>query len=274
MIEIETTSSTGFDWVHDERFYREAAAQWSASRGLRPVTLEEYQHRKLLEPYQLMAQAMTDPEVAPRESDRYRLAELAALVAGDDLELQKWRVQAYDHEAHELYEAKAWRTMAKLFDAVGPAVADIGSRSRDARTLELVSWAKWQQAHALMIVGRRPEAAPLLADGIEHVDPGWESAANLKNNYLSLFNDVMCDLIDRKDYTAAVKVFEEHRAVCLADQICAGNVAVVYGNWSIDYSNAGDWPSARRVLQECVAALPGDGRCRDALADLESRHRF
>ena len=66
----------------------------------------------------------------------------------------------------------------------------------------------------------------------------------------------------------------EHRDACRSDQICTSNVAVIYGNWSSDYANAGDWPSARRVLQECVSELPNDGRCRDALADLESRHKF
>src|SRR6185369_8687649 len=47
-IEVETTSATGFDWVHDARFYKEGAASWSSSRGMRPVTLEEYQRRTLM----------------------------------------------------------------------------------------------------------------------------------------------------------------------------------------------------------------------------------
>ena len=33
IIEVETTSDTGFDWVHDERFYKEGAANWSGSGG-------------------------------------------------------------------------------------------------------------------------------------------------------------------------------------------------------------------------------------------------
>jgi hypothetical protein len=38
--------------------------------------------------------------------------------------------------------------------------------------------------------------------------------------------------------------------------------------------NAGDWPGARKVLQDCKAALPGDGECGKSLSELESRHRF
>src|SRR5262245_52088116 len=58
IIEVETTSDTGFDWVHDQRFYAEEAAGWSSRRGLRPVTLDDYQHRSIVAPHRLMALAM------------------------------------------------------------------------------------------------------------------------------------------------------------------------------------------------------------------------
>src|SRR5262249_18008104 len=92
IIEIETTASTGFDWVHNERFYKEAAYKWSANRGLRPVTLDEYQHRTILEPYQLMAYAMRDGQIAANDQERYRLYEVSALVAPDSPEFQMWRI--------------------------------------------------------------------------------------------------------------------------------------------------------------------------------------
>ena len=96
ILEVETTSDTGFDHVHDERFYRESAARWSASRGLRPVTFEDYQHRKILEPYRFMAAGLKNQGgVAPNEMDRARLFELAALVDPDDPEAQELRAQSY-----------------------------------------------------------------------------------------------------------------------------------------------------------------------------------
>ena len=101
IIEVETTSATGFDWVHDERFYKEAAAQWSSNRGLRPVTLDEYQHRTILQPYQLMANGMRDGNVASNDQDRYRLYEVPAMVDPDDAECQKGRMEAYTNEAHD-----------------------------------------------------------------------------------------------------------------------------------------------------------------------------
>ena len=255
-------------------FYKEAAAQWSNNRGLRPVTMEEYQHRTIVQPYQLMANGMRDARVGESEQDRYRLYEVSALVNPDDPEFQKGRTEAYANEAHALYQAKAWRTMVKLFDSVSPAVSEIGAKSKDSKTLELVSWAKWQYAHALMIVGRQQEGAALMSDGLNHLDPSWTDAAMLRNNYLSLLNDLLCEHIAKKDHPAALQVYAAHRDVCRSNEVCAGNIAVTYGNWSIQYANAGDWPSARKVLQECVTEMPSESRCRQALADLESRHQF
>jgi hypothetical protein len=141
-------------------------------------------------------------------------------------------------------------------ESPAPASSEIGCKSKNGRTLELVSWAKWNQANALMIVGRKGEAMPLLADGIEHVDPSWKDAALLRNNHAALLNNVLCELIANKDYAGATRTYAEHRDACRSNQVCASTVAVIYGNWSVDYANAGDWPAARRVLQGCVSELP------------------
>jgi hypothetical protein len=274
IIEVETTSATGFDWIHDARFYKEEAATWSSRRGLRPTTLDEYEHRTIVEPYRLMAAAMRNVHRGESEQDRSRLDELAGAVDPDDPDAQQARIRAYTNEGHDLYEAKAWRTMAKLFDTVRPAVAEIGAKSKDGKTLEMVSWANWYHAHALMIVGRQEEAIALMADGIDHLDAGWKQADTLKANYISVLVNRLGELIDRKDYPTAAQTFGKYRALCVSEGVCAGNASIVYANWSIDHQNAGDWQSARQVLQDCVTQMPGDSRCRDALADLESRHRF
>lgn len=202
------------------------------------------------------------------------MAELAGMVDSDDVELQQARIGIYINEANDLLEAKAWRTMAKLFDTVMPAIRDIGARFRDGKTLQLGSWAGWYQSHALLIVGRQAEATALISEGLDRLDPSWPEAETLKTNYVSELNNRLIELIERKDAKGALELYGRHKQACLSNEICAGNVGIVYGNWSIDYENAGDWPSARRALQECVTELPNEPRCRQALADLESRHRF
>jgi hypothetical protein len=273
VFEIETTSDTGFDWVHDARFYKEEAATWSGNRGLRPVTLAEYEHRKIVEPYQLVALAMRDAR-SGGDKDRPRLRELASLVDPEDADAQRERLQLTINESVELYNAGAWRTMARLYDVVSPAVDAVAARTRDAKTGELASWAGWNYAHALMIIGRTDEAMARAKDGWARLDSTWPDAEKLRNNYTNVVNDRLCGLINDKAYAKAIEVYGDYRESCRADKICAGNAAVAYGNQSIEAQNAGDWQTARASLQQCVLELPDDGRCKDALADLESRHRF
>jgi hypothetical protein len=273
-IEVETTSATGFDWVHDARFYKEEAGSWSSRRGLRPVTLEEYQRRTLMEPYRLMANAMRNQHPGESEQDRGRLDELAALVDPDDPELQRVRIQTYANEAYQLHESRSWRTMVRLFDVIGPAVGAIAATSKDPKTLETIAWLGFYQAYALMVVHRDDEAMAIMTRSWEHLDAGWPEADKLRTNFLSVLNNRLCDLIDKHDYPTAVTVFQSHREACRAQKICAGNASISYRNWSIDHLNAGDWQSARQVLQQCVSELPDDPACRDTLTDLESRHRF
>jgi tetratricopeptide (TPR) repeat protein len=274
IIEIETTSPTGFDWIHDERFYKEEVANWSGKRGLRPTTLDDYQHRKVVEPYQLMASAMAGTRRGQTDLERFHLAELAAVVDPDDPELQKRRIQLYDNEAYDLFGLKASRTLAQLFDTVRPAVADIGARSKDSATLELVSWATWYHASALMVIGRQDEAIALMAEGVARLDAGWKDAPKLRNNYLNVLSNRLGELIDRDDYPTAVATFTKYRDLCKSEDVCAGNAGIVYSNWSLHHQRTGDWQSARKVLQDCVGELPNDSHCREKLADLESRHRF
>ena len=113
-----------------------------------------------------------------------------------------------------------------------------------------------------------------MAAGLKRLDPAWPDASKLRNNYLNVLTNRLGELITRKDYPAAVTTFDKYRDVCRTDDVCANNASIVYANWSIDHQNAGDWQSARKALQDCVAQLPSDSRCRDALTDLESRHRF
>jgi hypothetical protein len=273
VFEIETTSAKGFDWVHDARFYREDAARWSGSRGLRPVTLEEYQQRKVIAPYQLMALAMRDARSGD-EKDRPRLRELAALVDPDDAEAGRDRLQQIVNESVELYKSGAWRTMVRMFDVVWPALDAVAARTRDAKTAELASWANWNYANALLIVGRADEALARTKDGYARLDASWPDAEKLRNNYAVVINDRLGTLVTAKDYGKALEVYSANRDACRADRICVSNVAIAYLNQSGDAQNAGDWPAARAALQACVTELPADARCKDGLADLESRHRF
>jgi hypothetical protein len=273
-LEVETTSDTGFDLVHDARFFAESAARWSSQRGLRPVTLDEYQHRRIVEPLGLVAQSMRE-QAGNAGEQRGRLAEAWATVDPDDAEAQLVRVHAYHDEARELWMAKASRTIVRMFDAVGPTLTAVTARWKANRDLMgVAAWTIWYYADALLVLGRGDDGVTIANDVLARFDDGWIEAASLRSNLVQVLDDRMLELMASKQYDAATKVMTRAMPACHTVDVCVSNVEVVWGNWAIDYQNAGDWQGARKALQGCLDQLPGDARCSDALRDLESRHRF
>ncbi len=264
IIEVETTSSNGFDVVHDERFYKEAAAQWTTRRGLRPITIEDYRQRKILEPYRFIAMGMINQAIQPDTTaeDRGRLAEMAALVDPDSTEVQRARMHIYAMETHALYKQKAHRTLAKMFDAMEPELENVISKfAADAETVRAARWVESAFADALQVVGRSQEAASLVDDALPLVDPKWEDSKALRQNFLNVLNDQMLTLMTTKNYVGAIKAVSKHMEACRNESVCAHNLAAVYGNWSNDYLFAGNRQDAQKTLFECVTQLPDNEQC-------------
>jgi hypothetical protein len=274
-LEIETTSQTGFDLVHDERFYREAAAVWSRERGLAPVTIEQYRARTILQPYQFMAAGMLNQSGLEQGEAKLRLSETAVYVDPDSAPAQLVRTQLYLNEAIELRDAKAPHTTAQFFDCVAPAIADTAQRrANDLETMQYVAWARWYQADALATIGRGSEAVAIAEAGLDTFNPAFKDGAALHENLLAVLEDQMLVLMNEKQFQPATAVMARRLDVCRSSALCAQNLEAVFTNWAADRQNAGDWHGARQALTSCREQLPQSRTCESNLKDLESRHRF
>lgn len=273
-IEIETTSSLGFDLVHDRKFFAEQAAVWSAQRGLPPLSFEDYQRRQVMTPARLVAMAMLNQLPGASEEDQLRLSEMAAVVDTESAELQRNRLAIYAIEAGRLRDTSAWPTIIRFLDWVSPAVVDLRARLRDTESQRIGSWLHWYRGEALMKVGRQAEAMAVFESGVDRIDPTWQDAPQLRNNYWALFTQRLIALLEGKGFQDAEQLVLRHLEGCRADTTCAHNASVMYDSWAVDHYNAGNWPAAREVLQRCIVRLPEDASCRSRLTELESQHRF
>jgi tetratricopeptide (TPR) repeat protein len=275
VIEVETTSSTGFDWVHDAKFYREQAAGWSSARGMRPVTLEEYQKRQILEPHRFVAAAMNNGLQGKTQDDTLRLAEVSALVDPSSTDALHRRLAGYNNEGVALFNLKASRTMVKLGDTVLPWLNDAAkAAANDLDNMQWIAWVWAYYAMALPVVGRTDEAIALVDRELAVWDDRWNKADGLKGNLYRIYQDRMLELMTNKDFEAAAHVMDKRLDGCRADRTCGSNLSVVYRNWAGDKARVGDWPATRDVLRQCLAALPDDAGCKTALAEVESRHQL
>lgn len=284
VLEVETTSPTGFDWVHDARFFAEEAAHWSNSRGLAPVTLADYQQRQIVEPWQLIAANIvtTHNLDGKSEAEQQRLYEWRGFLEPHDPTALLDRLRVYHNEARTLFAQGAWNTVVRLAETVQPVLNDAATRfGRDPKLMRFVLWTRWHQAASLAAIGRGQEAVELADASLAQLSPAIEGADGLRGNFLAVLMQRMQALMQAGQFAEALQVPQRHLGLCQADPTCAGNLQVVTHNWMVSFENravqaynAGDWLTARTVLQQCLAAIPDAAPCSQRLQELESRHRF
>jgi hypothetical protein len=274
LLEVETTSATGFDWIHDARYFKEEAEGWSKNRGLRPLTLDDYNKRQVIEPYVLMAHAMLDARAGEDDNDHRRLFEIAALLAPELADVQKNAMFVWVNEAIDLYKQKQWHTLVKLFDTVAPSIAIIANTSKDPAVLQHIAWMRYYYAHALVIVNRPDDAIAMMDEGLKTLDPTWKDYLEIRAGLLWVLMDHLLELMHKKDYTNAVAFVKPRFDLCKSDPQCAQNLGVIYINQSVEQINEHSWNAARTTLKECVALVPLATECKTRLDDLESQHAF
>ena len=184
-LDVETTSERGFGEVHDEKFFRDWAKDWSSSRGLRPLTIDDYKKREILPPHVLVARAMMDDRIWGKDDDtKNRLSEVAGMLAPEDADVVHNRLASYANEAKWLFEHKAFRTILRMMDVVAPFVSSVPDRfPKNEKLLSDVGWIAWHDAKALSVVGRarrgRRDRERLLRSRPAHVARGREAEAEL-----------------------------------------------------------------------------------------------
>lgn len=268
ILEVETTSPTGFDWIHDERFYKEGAEKWSSSRGLRPVTLEDYKKREIKEPYALVVETMLDGRAGDGEADRKRLYEIAALVAPENPLVQKNAMFVWVNEANDLYEHKYWHTIVKLFDTIAPSIANISNAKPTSETLQHVGWLRYYYAHALVIIGRIDDAIAIMDEGLKSLDVQWKDYQKIKDGLLWVLMDHLLELMNKKDFDGALAFIRPRFELCRKEQECANNLGVIYRNQAADQWNGGNHKAALETLDECIRLVPLAKDCKSSYDEL------
>ncbi len=272
-VDVETTTATGFGEIHDEKFYRDAAKDWSSSRGLKPMTYDEYKKREIVPPYVLVARGMSDKRIV-NDDTQGRLAEAAAILAPDDVDSVHNRMASYLNEAKWLYEHKAYRTVLRLIEVVAPFVSDVASRfPKNDKLMSDVAWMAWHDANALLVVGRGDEAVEMAEEGLDHLQPTWDDAKSIRKNLLNVLMNRMTEAAQvSHEYEKSLGAIQKHIDACRTDDSCLNNLYLTFDSWCVKYQLAKDWPSAKKVMQTCIGLLPDDTRCHHTLEGLTSQH--
>lgn len=117
-IDVETTSTQGFDQKHDAAFYQRNNSAWFSDRGLQPATYADYLKRERVDPVVLGARNMLNQHTRAEQmdsDDSARLAEISAFIEPGNLMAQEKRLHFYNREIHALINDEQWTDLARLF---------------------------------------------------------------------------------------------------------------------------------------------------------------
>lgn len=321
IIEVETTSPTGYDWVHDERFYKQRAAAWFSSRGLPASTYKDYQARKIMDPIRLIAGNMANQHTGRDRmatEDRYRLAEARSWIDPDDAEAANNRVAVYAAEFGWFSKREDWSGVDRFLGAIGPALPGLRKRwDADAELANHIAWLPYYHAHALRALGKTEQVFGKIDTTLAWLKPEVKEGPVLRGNCVSVLILATQDMAKRKEFAGAEKRLQHYPDLIRDERDIRGhltwlyqewsaeawakedweattatlgkslpyapkehlkplrnNLSVAYYNWSIGYSNEGDWPKAKDVLRRCLETVPEAKRCKTQMQDLVAQHHL
>lgn len=268
LIEVETTNPTGYDWVHDEKFYAKDAAGWSAARRLPPTTMADYQARRIVTLPELVAGNMRNQHTRAAGvslSDRDRLTEFSSALVPGDAALARWRLAAYHGEANDLSLHAREDEIVRLAARIGPVVDDIAARH--GADPDVAGTLRWFRAETIRAYGRLGRADEAVAEWrrsaalyVSTATPPDPDIAGSRTRAFSAFAELTRPDIDGKRFERAESVFAQVAADCTSFAWCQNNRFVNLLNWGNEAYNAKDFGRAleRYALARSQAASEQD----------------
>ncbi|MEP5763240.1 MAG: transglutaminase family protein [Halieaceae bacterium] len=253
VVEVETTSLSGFGLEHDAGFYAAASANWFSDRGLAPPNYDEYLERQIVSPFKLGLFNMINQHTSDERMsypDRMRLAELRARQMPDDDAAQKSRLSYYYQEFTGFQERDDYHNAMRMFDQVAPYLLEQERRPYADPDLPILLTAiQAQMAESLSQTGRNEESLALARRLLQSRDFSGE-AASIEDHLFALVSGYAVNRAEHADYIGARVAFDTLESQCLHNQVCNSGLAHVYSSWAMHYVEDKNWERSADIYQE------------------------
>jgi hypothetical protein len=175
-IDVETTSNSGFGIVHDQAFYDGESGEWYKKRKMKPSTWQDYLDRNVIEPYQVVAQNMTNQHTIEERMpirDINRLGEASGYLDDTNARSVLSRLNVYRNECIYFDRVGDSVSMVNMFSRIGPLVHTlVRSRARDTSLTRAIADLLRYQYQAFLGNGRESDALALLPDAMVMLKTG------------------------------------------------------------------------------------------------------
>lgn len=258
LIDVETTSSLGFDQKHDEAFYQRNNNDWFTSRNLQPVTYNDYLKRERVSPTILGARNMLNQHTGKERmnpDDSARLAEISAFIEPRNSMAQEKRLHFYNREIHALVTDQDWETLLRLFGKTYQTVlTDSSQFTQNAnlqRALQMyLSGAMLAYAHQGDIEQTLAVLGEVLARELRSADDNGKQVEMRVTNAISV---LLTKLVERQRFDDGLLVLALTEGHLSNPQAWPDMTNWFYLRWAEHLWERSQWQDVVEVLSEYTA---------------------
>ncbi len=245
IIEIETTSITGFDWVHDKIFYQSKNNRWFKERGLAPSTLQQYQKRQILTPFKLGLSNMTNQHIAKKRmssKDRSRQYELLSTLQPNNLNAIKSRLYFYNNEFVALDKRKNYKKLSNLYKKIQLFLDSLVVQTfEDKEIYNMLAWISVQKSLSAFNNSAEEKALGLAQDTIKLLAKDIKDREKITKNLFFILNSVSKNRVDNLQFEAALAVYQGDHLKCLINNLCESSIGYIFSKWASFYWKKKQW---------------------------------
>ncbi|MFT6752581.1 MAG: hypothetical protein ACI9VI_002221 [Candidatus Azotimanducaceae bacterium] len=252
IVEIETTSKSGFDIQHDKKFYQDQANEWATERALTIPSYEDYLNREIVSPIKLGLIDMWSQHVGIERMSfqhRFRLAEIKSHLAPMDINAQTNRLAFYLSEFTHLNRVDEQLTLKSMFRTITPYLIEV--EKNHVFTIEVISLiAKINSTFALTLMETKNFNKGF--ELVKHVRVRQLDYALLDEETDNILHYAMDKysqyLVEEKKYEEASLTLQTANLDCSSHIICYASLKNIYLSWAQEYWEIRNWEEIVKIL--------------------------
>jgi hypothetical protein len=259
VIEVETTSPSGFDVIRDENFYTSEASEWFRARQLVVPDYDDYRNRKFVSAIglgleNLWSQHTTADIMA--YPDRMRLAEIKGHLQADDYRAQHNRLIYYYRESDYL---RLQNDVSELFRLYAHIESYLSSMETLARGDEALADREFQtvfhlvqatRARALIGNGHIQEGIALARTLLQTLDDTLREAEVIRSDLYLALAAYSEPQIAAGEFVSARAAYDGLEPDCATQTNCITAIDGIYAAWVNSLWQQRDWQGVATLIHD------------------------
>ena len=257
-IEIETTSRSGYNLAHNAKSFDKLKNGWFKARGLQMPTYDDYLHRQILEPFEMVVSNMNNQHTSVdrmAERDRNRLCEAMGYCCPENRAYEYARLIAYNNEVRYLHNSGDIAAMQRFYAKILPIVSTIKNQAApDTMFFDLISVLELEHGYMLFKKNDRAPAVEELYKVVHQVSPPMKNYGLVTNNASTIVQEIVENDLRENKFAEAAALADRFLSVKRLQGHMRYLKSFIFGAWANYFWAKKDWKNTLQKLRIALAS--------------------